>query len=46
MQLETMKVFCDLMSLHSFSKAAEANDRRFATVFPVTPVNAAMPFKH
>src|SRR5436309_3425931 len=32
MQLETMKVFCDLMSLHSFSKAAEANEISQPTV--------------
>src|SRR5438270_993435 len=27
MQLEALKIFCDLVDLHSFSKAAEANDR-------------------
>jgi DNA-binding transcriptional LysR family regulator len=32
MQLETIKVFCDLISLRSFSKAAEANELSQPTV--------------
>src|SRR5437763_3322381 len=32
MQLETIKVFCDLISLRNFSKAAEANETSQPTV--------------
>src|SRR5438045_9515384 len=32
MQLETIKVFCDLINLRSFSKAAEANELSQPTV--------------